>query len=455
MSYRNPKYTYVSDQPYYTQLTNTLAKVGQDISKAKSDYAEEQVGINKARTQAGRGANQAYVTDAVKTNTYGNKTTQGAIHKLFQGTGKRVGEITMATEGADPQCEIDGNCDELYAELAMLNRGPEDIKNFTENMLTELNYKDIKNFDESQGGNFILAANILNQEDMTTPAYGYSYDIQYATAGDPPTQDGTYDWVFKFDEAKAREQLAKDGKTPEEIDKLIPGLKFDGKDTFSINSGGLKQNMANGDIFVETPNMTEEMDDIISSANIISEFDTDKNGKRIPGTGSFNVEDFMIEGIYTQEQTGTLGKGKDAVAMFENYVSIDRNKVANRLEFEIDQKMDYYSQPQNQGQAIAMYNKVLSGADTTNLDLERIELETGFKFERKDGKLKPSLESWASEWNNKDGLSAEKLGLFKHLLKNYAVDEVTKTLESEAYKNQRKYNPNQVVTISDNYNTNK
>ena len=116
--------------------------------------------------------------------------------------------------------------------------------------------------------------------------------------------------------------------------------------------------------------------------------------------------------------------------------------------------MDYYSQPQNQGQAIAMYNKVLSGADTTNLDLERIELETGFKFERKNGKLEPSLESWASEWNNKDGLSAEKLGLFKHLLKNYAVDEVTKTLSSEAYKNQRKYNPNQVVTISDNYNTN-
>ena len=59
----------------------------------------------------------------------------------------------MATEGPDPQCEIDGNCDELYAELAMLNRGPEDVKNFTENMLAELNYKDIKKFDETQGGN--------------------------------------------------------------------------------------------------------------------------------------------------------------------------------------------------------------------------------------------------------------------------------------------------------------
>ena len=264
MSYRNPKYTYVSDQPYYTQLTNTLAKVGEDIAKAKIDYADEQTKINKARTQAGRGATQAYVTDAVKTNTYGNKTTQGAIHKLFKDTGKRVGELTMATEGPDPQCEIDGNCDELYAELAMLNRGPEDVKNFTENMLAELNYKDIKNFDESQGGNYILAANILNGEDMTTPAYGYSYDIQYGTEGDPPTQDGTYDWVFKFDEAKAREQLAKDGKTPEEIDKLIPGLKFGDKDTFTINSGGLQQNMQNGDIFVETPNMTDEMNDIIS-----------------------------------------------------------------------------------------------------------------------------------------------------------------------------------------------
>ena len=62
------------------------------------------------------------------------------------------------------------------------------------------------NFDENQGGDFILAANILGSKDQFTPAYGYGYDIKEGVDenGQP---DGSYDWVFTVDKQKMTNQI--------------------------------------------------------------------------------------------------------------------------------------------------------------------------------------------------------------------------------------------------------
>ena len=145
MSYRNPRYTYVSHAPYYQSLIDSGVKAGQQIEQnrktaiAKEEAEQERKRkINDARVNAARGANQAYVTTGVQSNTYGNKTTKGAIGNYFANTGAEVGDLTMRTTGPDAPCEAEGNCAELTKRLATLRNAPAVIKDFTEMMLVTL-----------------------------------------------------------------------------------------------------------------------------------------------------------------------------------------------------------------------------------------------------------------------------------------------------------------------------
>jgi hypothetical protein len=454
MSYRNPKYTYQSHASYYQNLINAGVKAGSDIADQEKDIREEKQKVNAARVEAGRGANQTHVTTGVQSNTYGNEVTKGAIGNFFTGTGGLVGDLTMQTTGPDAPCNKTGNCAELNARLATLKKAPEEIKDFTERMLSQVNYDDYENFDENQGGNFILAANVLGGKGQFTPAYGYSYDIeenQVEGENGEMTYDGSYNWVFKFDENKARKQLEADCKKMptqtgcDDIDGLINKMKFEG-DNFKINSAGLKQQTSGnppGSVFVRTPKMSNEMADIVSRSGFMKDVETDKNGDIIPGTGTFAIEDFMLvddAGLSKWEQIteGTVGEGDAAMDLNIKYNLIDRNKIKNAMGTELNTKFNYYSEPQNQGQAIALWNKVLSKKDLSDINVEEVEKAIGFAPTEED------LKTWS--YDNPNGLSERQLKLFEHLYGDYAVDEVYSLMTNEAYKSQRKYN--KVITGS-------
>jgi hypothetical protein len=440
MSYRNPKYTYQSHASYYQNLIDAGVKAGSKITENENTKKETARKINQARVGASRGANQAFVTKGVQSNTYGNQTTKGAIGSYFENTGPLIGDLTMQTTGPDAPCEANGNCAELTSRLATLNKAPGVIKDFTENMLSQVDYSKLENFDENQGGNFILAANILQGADATTPAYGYSYNIEEGM-GEEDRPDGSYNWVFKFDETAARKQLAADGKTEEEINEMMPGLRFDGKDSFSINSAGLAQQTANGgSVFVDTPKMSNEMEEIVSASGFMTGTEKDSKGKIIPGTGSFDIKKFKLQGDdgYDQisvVQEGVIGEGDNAQNYSANYNLIDENKIKNAMQNEINTKMDYFGQQQNQGSAIALWNKVLSDVDITDINVEEVEKAIGYKPTEED------LQTW--DYNNSSGLSEKQLGLFKHLYEKYAVNEVYKLMTHEAYKTQRAYKPSE------------
>lgn len=449
MSYRNPKYTYQSHASYYQNLIDAGVKTGLDISEQERENKETKQKVNAARVEAGRGANQTHVTTGVQSNTYGNEVTKGAIGNFFTGTGGLVGDLTMQTTGPDAPCNRAGNCAELNARLATLNKAPEEIKQFTESMLAQVNYDDYENFDENQGGNFILAANVLGSKGQFTPAYGYSYDIeenQIEGEDGEMAYDGSYNWVFKFDENKARKQLEDDCKNMptqkgcNDIDALIEKMKFEG-DSFKINSAGLKQQTSGnppGSVFVRTPKMSNEMQDIITTSELLIGAETDDKGNIIKGTGTFDIQKFKLqdaEGFdqFVTIQEGTVGEGDAAMALNMSYNKIDRQKVEDHIGTELLTKFNYYSEPQNQGQAIALWNKVLSKKDLSDINVEEVEKAIGFAPTEEDLKI------WS--YDDPNGLSDKQLALFKHLYSEYAVDEIVGLMGNELYKQQRAYKP--------------
>jgi len=449
MSYRNPKYTYQSHASYYQNLIDAGVEAGADIADQEKDAREEKQKVNAARVEAGRGANQTHVTTGVQSNTYGNEVTQGAIGNFFTGTGGLVGDLTMQTTGPDAPCNRTGNCAELNARLATLEKAPEQIKEFTETMLAQVNYDDYENFDENQGGDFILAANVLGGKGRFTPAYGYSYDIeenQVEGENGEMTYDGSYNWVFKFDENKARKQIEKDcEKMPgqdgcDDIDGLISKMKYEG-DNFKINSAGLKQQTGGnppGSVFVRTPKMSNEMEDIITTSELLIGAEKDENGRLVKGTGTFDIQKFKVQGAdgydeFVTIQEGTIGEGDAAVPLNLSYNKIDRKKVEDHVSTELLTKFNYYSEPQNQGQAIALWNKVLSKKDLSDINVEEVEKAIGFAPTEED------LKTWS--YDDPNGLSEKQLKLFKHLYSEYAVDEIVGLMGNELYKQQRAYKP--------------
>ena len=377
MSYTSPKYTYISSQPAFDRLQQDVTGAAKTIADKKALAAKEkkaederQRKINESRLALGRGATQKYLNSVVQNST-GGEFEKGAISEYFKGTGKRVGELTMATQGSNPQCEIDGNCDELMEELSRLQALPGQVKTLTENMLDQLDYSDIKNIDPNQPGNYFLAANILKGATGSDPASGYSYSLK-------TNEKGGTDWVFSFDEAKARESF-KDAEPPmseEEINEQIEAMKFDGGATeFAINSEGLESASRNGgSLFVDTPVISSEINEVLADTQLFQGIKFDDNGNLVPGTGDFDIERF------TKGYRAYTDYDKDGgeIQMYEAVV--DKDKIANDAAFntQIKRKIEEYLKPENSGQMTALWNMTLSG-HSYDWDENEIAEEMGFE----------------------------------------------------------------------------
>ena len=425
MSYTSPKYTYISSQPAFDELRRSATGAAKTIADKKAAAAKEkkleedrQRKINESRLALGRGATQKYLNSVVQNST-GGEFEKGAIKKYFEGTGKEVGELTMRTQGTNPQCEIDGTCEEDMAKLSRLQALPGQVKTLTENMLDQLDYSDIENIDPNQPGNYFLAANILKGATGSDPNSGYSYELETAP-------DGGVNWVFKFDEAKARESFkgAEPPMTEEEINEQIEAMKFDGgKTSFSINSEGLESGTRNGgSLFVDTPKMSSEVNEVLADTQLFQGIKFDDNGNLVPGTGDFDIERF------TKGYRAYTDYDKDGgeIQMYEAVV--DKDKIANDAAFntQIKRKIEEYLKPENSGQMTALWNMTLSG-HSYDWDENEIAEEMGFD----------TPEDMRAAWKYGEITDQMKTAFAKYY-KQYMVDDVAATMNSSSFQQYRR-----------------
>ncbi len=424
MSYENPAYTYVSQQPALNKLQQDIAGATKTIAdkralaeKEAKEEAEKKRLANEKEIALGSGATQKYVNDSVNKNTVGSQSAQGAIERLTEGTGKRVGELEIATKGPNAQCHVDGNCEKLMRELAYLNQGPDDIKAFTSNMISQLAYKDIKNFDPNQPGSFMTAANVLEGADMRTPAYGFTYDIRY-------NGEGSYDWVFSFDRNKAKAELGnppKDPQTGEEIkdiDAFLDDWSFEGKDEFVINNKGLSDKQ---DIFVKTPEIAQDVNEILKDTQLFGEIKFNDKGELVPGTGKFDMNRF-VKGYKSYT---AYDKKENPITMYEAVV--DENAIAEypALNKMIEEKFAHYDKNDNSGEMTALWNMTLSG-HSYNWDENAIAKEMGFKTP------KDMRQAW--DYGN---ITDDMKKVFKKYYKQYVVDDIAATMNSDSFRQYR------------------
>ena len=423
MSYTNPRYTYVSQQPAFDKLQKDITGATEIIAdkKAKKKLADEKQKLaNEKEIALGRGATQLYVNDSVSQNDTGSQSAQGAIERLTNGTGKLVGELTIATQGANPQCAIDGDCEQKMKQLAYLKQGPDDIKAFTENMISQLNYKDIKNLDPNQPGSFMTAANVLEGSDMRNPAYGFTYDIKY-------NGEGSYDWVFKFDRATAKAKLGDPPKDPqtgkeiEDIDAFLDDMSFEGKDEFIINNKGLSDKQ---DIFVTTPEISADVNEMTKDATLFGGIKFDDKGNLIPGSGEFDMDRF-IKGYKSYTE---YDKKENKITMYEAVV--DKNLIANdvALNTQIDRKFAEYSKNENSGEMTALWNMTLSG-NSYDWDENVIAEEMGFETPK----------DMRQAWDYGD-VTDQMKNVFKKYYKQYVVDDIAATMNSDGFRQYRTNN---------------
>jgi len=333
MSYRSPRYTYISSQPAYEKMQQQFTSAAQKIATERKR--------GEANAAKGREGSQAYINKAAEYNSVGNQTTQGAVGKLFEGSGKRVGELIRMTQGTNPQCEKDGNCDVLQTELAELQKGPGLVKTFIENLSDQLDYDRLNNFDAGQNSNGVLASNILSGKSGFNSADGYSYSLERG-------EGGSYDIIFKSDEAE-----------------------FYNPDTgeysneFSLNSAAFSDMAHNNkSYFAETPTADSQIQAVLGEAGGAGIYKYDEKGNR---TGGYDVQKFLADpdNLASYEISKS---NKDGVAdTFYGVVDINKLKADNRIMGAIASQLEGFIGNVNDdiagaddGAARAFYNKVLS-----------------------------------------------------------------------------------------------
>ena len=426
MSYTSPRYTYISKQSAFDQLRQDATQAGKTIAdkqatadKLKRAEDERKRKINESRLALGRGATQKYLNTVIQNST-GNEFEKGAISEYFKGTGKKVGELTMRTQGPSPVCQDEGTCDADMEELAKLLQLPAQVKTLTENMLDQLDYTDIKNIDPNQPGNYFLAANILKGATGTDPASGYSYSLR------KNEKTGGTEWVFKFDEAKARESFknAKPPMSEEEINDQIEAMKFDGgKDEFAINSEGLESQTRNGgSLFVDTPEMSSDVNEVYADTQLFGGIKFDDRGNLVPNSGDFDMSRFLkgVKPYYVYDDDGKK------ILSYEGVV--DKDKIANDAAFniQIKRKLEEYLKPENSGEMTALWNMTLSG-HSYDWDENEIAKEMGFE----------TPEDMRAAWDYGE-ITPKMQEAFKKYYKQYMVDDAAATMNSSSFQRYRR-----------------
>ena len=413
MSYRNPKYTYISPQPAYDKLQQTVVQASSTIA----EKVEKQRLQGEKQWELSQGANQDFITNSLNSNTEGNEVTQGAVTKMFEGSGARVGELTMLTRGTNPQCKTDGNCDELMRELGHLKQGPAKMQDFITNLADQLDYSSIQNFDRGQNSRAQIMSNILSG-DIMNDKNGKDYSYEFVNQG-----NGEYDMVATY--AGSGEEQGFFNPETGEYDK-----------TFSLSSGRLSS-MANGDgsIFQDTPQSGNISNSVMQESGLYAGAVYDKAGNR--QGGEFDLTQFQTMKLDANgqptdevEMTEYLTGGADKETAM--YASIDRNRVSENpgLNNSINEQIANYTGPGgDDGQTRSYWNQVLSKR-TKGLDFDAELAKSVFREaewmsdEISDEELKTKWGETMSKWSYNQPLTYEQKAIFGHVFKEETVDSV-------------------------------
>lgn len=433
MSYRNPKYTYVSQQSSFDKLQNTINSATKGIADKKEVARKEERARAERNSLVGQGAEQSFINAEVN-ETYGG-LQQGAATTFFEGWSKKTGDLAMNTQGTSPKCEETGDCDVQRRRLAMMKQAPQNIKGMITNLASQLTGGEgMNNFDAGQNGNAVLASNIFSgKTEFVEP--DYSYRIEESEDGN------SYNMVFEYNgDDESKMFTDKDGNVTS---------------SQSYNSLRLQEMATNNDSLLnETPNTSDQTNSAFSTSQIISGSTFDKNGKMDQGSGSYNIETLMQDEESTVK-TGTQKIDGKYVDVYKRV--IDPNKVRERMEKTLDSQVDYFignKETNIQGNDSEMrtyWNMILSKGNSATYDLEAAKRVFGEKDEEELKTLwKDAISGDGSYWSTNKVITPEQDAIFRELYKREIVTDVTSQLQMDS-RNQTYQGP--ITEASDSSDT--
>jgi len=408
MSYRNPKYTYISSQPAFDKLTDSVVGAAQTISSKIEKSAEEDKKKGEALAQAAQGVSSAYVRDYVGKNNVGNQNTQGAVTNFFKGKAKLVGDLVKATKGANRSCEIDGDCEEKEAELARLQNAPTEIKTMMETVLDQLDYESIDNFDASQNPDLILASNIMSGKPLFGSEQGYTYSLEEG-------EGGSYDLVFK-------------------------GEEFEGG-SYTINSAELQAITGPGGtpLLQNTQKASTQQSEVMKNTEIIQGANFDPTSGAYMGSGGFfNAASFA--GVASDGVNMGYGTNTDSKGVVTYYAIIDEKKVNETIKPGVAQALESNfgigeeNSRINDGQVRTYWNKVISSKDWAKNALnsyDEDELRNVFGDQKSTvEQLKTRWGDVLTTWTTRKDLSDDQIAVFKELYLKQQAQNITQAMQS-------------------------
>jgi hypothetical protein len=274
-----------------------------------------------------------------------------------------------------------------------------------ENILDQLDYKDIKNFDASQNPDLIAAANVMSGSTGFNEDQGYSYKIEDAG-------DGSYDLVFK-------------------------GEAFEGGEK-TINSAQLENiTREGGSLFETTQKPSTQQNDVMQNTEIIMNANYDEKTGAFQNGGDFNAADFAINqgdgnmGFYTH----TNSKGVDTL-----HAIIDEDLVKQRIKGGVAQALESNfglgesNNKPNDGQIRTYWNKVLSSKDWAKNSINSYdEQELRDVFGDDESSVEQLKTRWGdvfTNWTTKDDLSEDQIIVFKEMYLKQQAMGITKAMQN-------------------------
>ena len=450
MSYRSPKQTYISQQPAYDKLQKDITGAAADIAKKKQDAIETERKRGEELDALGRSASQSYINKKAEYNDVGNQVTQGAVGELFAGSGKRVGEITRLTQGANPQCRVDGNCHELQEELAALNRGPAQIKTFIEQLSDQLDYQNIRNFDTGQNSRGQLASNILAGKGKFNEANGYKYSFK-------KSKGNSYDIVFEYT------------GDDEEGGFYNPSTGTYDK-TYPLNSASFSDMDKNDEsFFTKTPSPIDLAQGALGDAGGAGIYSY-TDGKR---SGSYDVSKFLADPLSYSSYEISKSNKEGVADTFYGIVDIKKLKEDNRIMGAIASQLSGFTGDANSdiageedGEARAFYNQVLrSQTDFNTFDLDLIKSTmgdlgkdlTGLGDEETRKMFNKEMEIFDSKnetaaFGYRENLTPKQKKLFNALYTSHMLGEIRKEMMKDFESRRFRINPDTSKFINPNSN---
>ncbi len=443
MSYRNPRYTYVSSQPAYERMQQQFTQAAATMSSKIE--AEKKRGEELAAK--GRAGSQAYITKAAEYNSVGNQSTRGAVGDLFKDTGARVGELIRLTQGANPQCVKDGNCEALQDELAQLEKGPATIKNFITNLSDQLDYDSIENFYAGQNASGVLASNILSGKSGFNQENGYSYSFEKSGGN-------SYDIVFKSKDAEFY-----DPETGEYSNEM------------RLNSAAFEDYSHNNkSYFAGTPTVQSQVNSILGDAGGAGIYKYDKDGKR---SGTYDISKFLEDPLLATSYEISPSNKEGVADTYYGVVSLSKLKDDNRIMGAISSQLEGFIGDVNSdiageddGEARSFYDMVLRnqtdlnsfdvdlmkstltdvGTDITDLgddEVKKLFTETMQVFDE-NGKT--------AQWDPYKSLTTTQKKLFSALYTNHMLGQIRDEMMNDFESRKLRINPDSSKFINPNNN---